>query len=212
LRDWLPGERGAYGQPRSPVVSYAERCPCPRADDAIRDKSMLGLKLPDRSLGRTVETAARRNPKLGLNLLDELSGSASPQRGPVIGIRCRYDGQIWRGPAHDGGNLPAKFVHVESGIVFATVRQGVFLVPTTHDRVGPDLLQDRRYPMPIGIHLDLRPRVGFWSPHLASVLSLDPDEVGVATLDALPVSAARVVAATGGDDAVRAVAAKTELD
>src|SRR6185503_16557014 len=57
------------------------------------------------------------------------------------------------------------------------------------------------------IDLDRRPRIVLQS----GVLGLDADEVRVAAGDSLPFAGASMIAATGGDDVVRAIAAQAEL-
>ena len=82
----------------------------------------------------------------------------------------------------------------EGGVNLAAWRQRVFLVPTDHDRIGFHFLQYRRHASAIGIHLNRRPGIGFRSAREPGVLGLDPNEVRIATREALPIASSRVVA------------------
>ena len=50
--------------------NHIERGPCPGANDAIRDKSVVRLELSDRSFGLAVEIAARVDTDFSLDLFN----------------------------------------------------------------------------------------------------------------------------------------------
>src|SRR6185503_4383326 len=105
-----------------------------------------------------------------------LTAVAAPQCSPACGVRCGYHRWMWCSTSHDRAYLQPKIVHVEVRVGFATLGQSVFFVPTAHDRIRTNFLQDRRYASAVGIQLDRWPRIGFRSAHVTSVLRLDPDE------------------------------------
>src|SRR4051812_43057508 len=131
-----------------------ERSPCARADDAVRNQSLAELELPYCSFGGAVESAGHGYIKFRLDLRDQIARRAASQCGPSRAIRCRYCRRSRRIARHDSGYLLTEIVHVEIRIVLAAVRQGVLLVPGTHDRIRPNLFEDCRHASAIGVQLN----------------------------------------------------------
>src|SRR4029077_16477750 len=104
-----------------------------------------------------------------------------------------------------------KVLHSHGWINLTTYRQGIFLMPAGHDRIGFHFLQYRRDASAIGIHLNRRPRIGFRSSREPRVLSLDPNEIRVAAREALPIASSRVVTSAGCHYVHRAVPSQTKL-
>jgi hypothetical protein len=84
-------------------------------------------------------------------------------------------------------------------------RPTVLLLTTAHDRVRPNLLEDRRDPTAIRIELEGGPGLRVWAGDLPGVLGLDADEAAIPGRDALPVALSRVIASAGGHDEERAI-------
>src|SRR6202007_3279797 len=97
--------------------------------------SLADLELPYCSFGGTVERAGHGHIKLRLDFRDQIARRAASQRRLSRAIRCGYYRRSRRIARHDGGYLLAKIVHVEIRVVLTAMRQGILLVPATHDRI-----------------------------------------------------------------------------
>jgi hypothetical protein len=172
---------------------------------------MITLKLPERSLGISIEIAARIQAELLLYLFDKITSGTASKRRASSRICRRYHGLERRGTRHNQRHLQAKIVHVEGWVGLAADGQCVLFVAAAHDCICFDLFEDRCNTSTIGIHLDCWPRIGLRTAGQTGVLGLNPDEVRVACRKALPIATAGMVAPAGGNDKKRPIATKTKL-
>ena len=101
---------------------------------------MIALELSYGRFGTRSETSIRGQPEFGLEFLYRWSRCTASQ-GRTIGCRIYSRDQSCTGGSatYNRANLLAKRIHVEVGISLATRRQGILLVPATHNRVDAEL-------------------------------------------------------------------------
>jgi hypothetical protein len=80
---------------------------------------MVTLKLPERSLGISIEITACIEAELLLYLFDEIASGTASKRRASSGICRRYHRVKRRGARHNQGHLQAKIVHVEGWVGLA---------------------------------------------------------------------------------------------